>query len=208
MASARITFHPERRGSGTIKLTETHWGYILREAAGPLGGAAVAELALRGFGLLLVMSAYGQWLLPSGLFTPDTGDRILLSAVLASAGGAIYFLANRGLQPEIHVDTAEREFRFAHRNGRGAVRIGRRLPFETVESVFVRRHEGAPAEIRLRIRGIEDAVHLVSGAANDLNLMHARLCKDLKSPHERVEARLRVRPPRKLAVRAPVRKTA
>ena len=211
MAEARITFHPERRGEDTLKLTETHWGYIVREADVVLGGPVMAEAALRFFGLILVVSAYAQWLVPAGLFPADTlSGRVGLSAGLAAAGAIVYFVANRGFRHEMQVDTAKREFRFARRNGRGLSRIVRRLPFESVESVFVRRRDGGPGEFFLRLKGVGEPVHVANGAERDLGILHTRLCRDLKSPAERVEARMKLAAvsPRKLAVRVPVRKTA
>ncbi|MDJ1007545.1 MAG: hypothetical protein QNJ13_06925 [Paracoccaceae bacterium] len=209
MAEARITFHPERRGTGTLRLTETHWGYIVREASGAIGGAALAEAALRFFGLVLVLAAYGQWLLPAGLFPSDAvAAKVALSAALAWIGAGLYFFANRGFAHEIQVDTAKREFRFARRNGRGLTRVVRRLPFGVVESVFVRRGEAGWAQFFLRVQGVAAPLHLANGAERDLNLLHSRLCRDLKSPAERVEARLKDAEPRKVAVRARLRRSA
>jgi len=211
MSKARITFLPDRRGEGSVKLIETHWGYILREADGAVGGVALAEAALRFLGLILVVSAYAQWLLPAALFPAgDVSGRIGLSAVLAVGGAAVYLVANRGFRPETQVDTAKREFRFARRNGQGIARIQRRLPFDAVESAFVRRRDGGAGELCLRLAGVEAQVHVATGAERDLEVLHLRLCRDLKSPAERVEARMKLVAvtPRKLAVRAPLRKTA
>lgn len=209
MAEPRITFHPERRAGATLRLTETHWGYIVSEADGALGGPALTEAGLRFLGLVLVLASYIQWLLPDGLYRVDPlGAKIGMSALFALAGAALYFVANVGFERAIEVDTQERVVRFVRRNGRGRARVLQSVPFDAIGSVFVRRHEGAMAELRLGIAGLDESLHVMRGADRDLHLLHARLCRDLKSPAERLEARLRLIPSRRVAVRAPLRRSA
>ncbi|MEO1239653.1 MAG: hypothetical protein AAFW64_08340 [Pseudomonadota bacterium] len=198
MADARITLHPKMHHPKSIQLTETHWGYILSAGKDAAGSTAMSEAAMRFVGIVLVMTAYGVWLVPQGLLA---GNAVHLKAVMATGlalgGAALYFLAGYALVLETQIDTVEREIRLARRVRNRKSRVVRRIPFGAVQSAYVRRDEGKPAELHLRL-GPDDVVHVVSGLERELNLVHARFCRDLKSPQERMEMRLSVDQPKPL----------
>lgn len=195
MADARITLHPKMHHPKSIQLTETHWGYILSAGKDAAGGSAMSEAAMRFVGIVFVMTAYGVWLVPEGLLAGNAVQlKAIMATVLALGGAALYFLASYALVLETQVDTAAREIRLARRVRGRKARVVRRIPFGAVQSAYVRRDEGKPAELHLRI-GADDVVHVVSGLERELNLVHARFCRDLKSPQERIEMRLSVAQP-------------
>lgn len=207
MAVARITFHPERRRDRSIGRTETHWGYILRETRTALGGAALAEVFLRFLGVVIVLTALALWLVPAWAFAGDAATaRGAVVAALMLVGASIYVGAGYGLASEVQVDTSALELRLARRNARGVVRIGRTVAFEAVESLVVQHHEGVDADVMLRLVGTRAPLRLLRGEGREIQNLHARLCRDLQSPAQRVEARLRAEPVRKVALR--LRKTA
>ena len=208
MADARITFHPERRGDVSVAITETHWGYVVREAQAPAGGAILVATAMRFLGLTFVLAACSQWLLPDVLF--DAGlpsGRAVLSASLAVCGAALYFLVRTPAREELQVDTDAREFRVARGDGAVGARVLRRIPFTAVEGVELSKDHG-PGAVAVFIRLAEDGtmVRAVGGDMRDVERLRHRLCRDLQTPVERVEARLKCAPPRRrLAVRAPMK---
>ncbi|MEL7025687.1 MAG: hypothetical protein AAGO57_00465, partial [Pseudomonadota bacterium] len=117
--------------------------------------------------------------------------------------------AQRGIGRETHIDTSKREIRFARRSAGNKIRVKLRVPFSEIESVFVRRNEAHQGLLRLRVRGASQALTIVAGVERELNLMHSRLCRDLKSPEERLEMRLKlVRPEQKVAVKLRQRRMA
>ncbi|MEM9708456.1 MAG: hypothetical protein AAF871_06640 [Pseudomonadota bacterium] len=208
MSEPRITLYPARRDASSVPVTETHWGYILREAERPWGGVALAEASCRFLGLVLVIAAYAQWLIPASLFPSDPlSTKISLSIILSVGGAGVYYLANRGLRREVQVDTAERQVRFARRSVRGRPNVIRVVPFEAISGVFVNRREGG-AELCLRLEGFDTSVRLASGVERDLNLLHARLCRDFKTAEQRMEARLGIERARLVPVRLGQRRVA
>ncbi|MEL7106294.1 MAG: hypothetical protein AAGM21_10265 [Pseudomonadota bacterium] len=195
MTEARITLHPKMHHPKSIQLVETHWGYILSSQRATAGGSAMSEAAMRFFGIVLVMTAYAIWLVPAGLIPGEPLQlKAALAVVLALGGATLYFLSSRALVQETQVDTTAREIRLARRVRDKKTRVTRRIPFSSVQSAYVRRDEGKPAELHLRL-GAQETVHLVSGLERELNLVHGRFCRDLKSPAERMEMRLSVAAP-------------
>lgn len=191
MSGARITLHPKLHRPQSFSLIETHWGYILREHPSGLGVHRLIDAGLRFFGIVLVMTAYAQWLVPAGLYQGNPLASKVVLAVVLSVGGCVMYLfaANRG-RLEAQIDTSLREVRLARTRRNRPARIKSRIPFDQIESVFVERHAGKPAELYLRrTQGAAD-VRLVSGAGREMNLLHARLCRDLTDPVQRLEMRL------------------
>lgn len=174
-------------------VVETYWGYVIRE--GGYGGEqeSLTEAGLRFLGLVLVLSAYGQWLLPAWLFT---GDAFIMKAgiafILGVTGVVIYWYASRGLSVEIHVDVSKREVRVAHRNSRGQTRLHSVVPMRRVESAFLKRSksEGAEASLYLRFRDRDEVMHVATGPETDLVILHRRLAADLRPMTERISQRL------------------
>ncbi len=191
MSVARISLHPQQFRPTSISITETHWGYILRRKS----AASSVEGVLRFMGIVLVMASYAFWLVPGGLISSEVLlTKIVVASGFAMLGAALYFVAVRGFGSETQIDTAEREVRFARRNGRGETKVMTCIPFGLVESVFVQRDELHPATLCLRPVGNGEVRKMVYGLERELNLVHSRLCKDLKSPEERMEMRLKLVP--------------
>lgn len=192
-------------GPRSLQVTETHWGYIVRETLPWLNRGAALEASLRLIGLGAVIGAYGFWLVPGALLVGDViAMKLVVSLLLAVSGAALYLYANKGFRPELQVDTARRELRFAYRNGRGMSRIGSRIAFGGIESIYVQRNQGEPGRARLyaRVAGMPVGLHLIDGPEAALNRLHRRLCVDFVPPKERVEARLKAQSirPRPVAV--------
>ena len=173
-------------------VTETYWGYSIRGAEERFDSETLVEILLRFLGLILVVSAYGQWLLPPSLFP---GDPFLTKACLAfvfGAGGvAVYYYGSRGMQTEIHVDLARREVRLSRRTCRGQSRLRQVVPMAQVESAYLKRDEAAPASARLLLRfaGRRQPVEVAHGREADLTTLLRRLSVDLRPAGERVERR-------------------
>ncbi|MDU8945712.1 hypothetical protein [Ovoidimarina sediminis] len=174
-------------------VTETYWGYTIRDPEDRFDSETLVEIMLRFLGLILVMSAYGQWLLPASIFP---GDAFLTKACLAfvfGAGGvAIYYYGSRGLQTEVHIDLARRELRLSRRNCRGQSRLKHVVPMAKVESAYLKRDEGVPgkAHLFLRFAGRRQPVEVANGRETDLTVLLRRLSVDLRPMHERVDHKL------------------
>jgi hypothetical protein len=175
---------------------ETYWGYEIREHAGHRDQETAMEAFLRFLGLVLVLAAYAQWLLPAGLFGEDANTaRAGLTFAFGAGGAAIYWFANRGLTNSVQVDLSRRELRLVARNARNQLRLRRRLPMEDVQSAFLRRSKepGHDAELCLRLMGGAELL-LAQGPEAEMAALHRRMCLDLRPVEARLRDKLTERP--------------
>lgn len=173
-------------------VVETYWGYVIRENRHGADQETLIEAGLRFLGLVMVLAAYGQWLLPSSFYA---GDAFIMKAgmafILGVAGVVVYWYASRGLHVDIHVDVSKREVRVAHRNSRGQSRLHSVVPMRRVESAFLKRSRDAgAASLYLRFRDRDEVMHVATGPESDLVILHRRLSADLRPMTERINHRL------------------
>lgn len=173
-------------------LRETRWGYVLRGVA-LSEEAPGAVAALRFLGLVMVLCAHGQWLLPGFLFG---GDALVakagLSLVLGLAGGGLYWFAGRRLRTDVHVDLRLRELRFVEVNGRGQAGLRRMVPMAAVQAAYVARTPGSggAARLLLSLNNRAFPVEVAQGGEDEILAAHRRLAGDLRPAGARVAMKL------------------
>lgn len=180
--------------SKSLEISETFWGYIVREPQDRFDKETLTESVLRFFGLVFVLLAYGQWLLPGSLFSGDVlAIKMVFSFLFAATGTGLYMFAGRGFRHEVQVDPSRREVRFAMRNARNQSRLKSRLPMEGVASAFVMRSKSDPnnATLFFRLHGVSAPLQVITGRPTEIERLHQRLCHDLSPREERLERGLR-----------------
>lgn len=183
----------DARPRGALSVSETYWGYEIRDHEDRFDRENLAEHFLKFLGLVFVIAAYGQWFLPEGLFE---GEAVVVKAticfLLGAAGSWLYWHASRGLALAVEIDLARREIRVVRRNGRGRRRVETMVPMARVESAFVQRSKerGHPAHLCLRMRVPEAVLHVASGRERELETLLRRLSHDVRPARERIDERL------------------
>ena len=191
-AFTQISAEGETRARN-LRLTETPTGCLLREACDGSGRDIFVELSLRFFGLVLILSAYGLWVLPGSLFTGDVLlMKLILSAAFAVLGTILSLIAHRGLQLETEINLPAREIRFSAVNIFGRVRVQNRLHMDDIDQIVLQKDADATrrAQLYCRMADGQGAVLLATGAPGEMAALHRRLKKDCQSPTERLEARM------------------
>ncbi len=176
-----------------LTISETIWGYIVAETGDRFDRESLGEAGLRFLGIVLVLLAYGQWLLPASVLGANAfAMKAAMTFFFGAAGGVIYWAASRGMQTEIHFNTERRDVRTVARNAKGHVRILSRWKFDAIESVFTMRppEPGAPVEFYLRLRGKSEPFLLFKGGEEEVRALHQRLIHDMAPAQERLQARL------------------
>lgn len=174
---------------GALIVSETYWGYEIRDRMDRFDRVQLAEPALRFLGLVLVLTAYGQWFLPASLFgTEAVATKALLCFLLGMAGCWLYWLSGRGFSTQIEVDTFRREIRVVRRNGQGRRRVVSAIRMRMVESAFIQRTKGRSnqAHLFLRMKPDDELLHVANGSEQELEALLRRLSQDVRSPKERV----------------------
>ena len=167
----------------SVRMAQSVHGYSVRETPDRFATDAMTELVCRSVGMVLVIAAYAQLLLPSPLLIgdPQTARAALLLA-FSVAGLAVYASATLGFRKQIKVDLTTRRLTLSKLNGRGNSRIALELPFADIESLYVKRpgERGGQAALYARKRGIPSTVCLLRGREGEISALHGRLCRELR----------------------------
>ncbi|MEM0945829.1 MAG: hypothetical protein AAGK37_00360 [Pseudomonadota bacterium] len=175
------------------RVTDTHWGYVIHEQLDRFEHETLGRAAARFGGLVLVLSAYGQWLLPAVLYGPESGlARSIVSLTLGVLGVLVYWCASRSVQIDLQVDLARRELRLTETKGRGNARLRAVFPMGQVASAFIARTKDGASQpqLFLEMRDRDEVMHVATGPESDLLVLHRRLSYDLRPIEERINRRL------------------
>jgi hypothetical protein len=177
----------------SLTVSETYWGYILREHDGTADRRDIRDWLLIFLGGVLILAALGQWFYPGSVFSQELlSIKIALTATMAGLGLGCLHAAMRAAHVEVQVDTVKRELRVVERDRMGDEKVVQRLPMRDIDSAYVKRgtHASEGGHLLLRVAGSEKPLHLASGSERELRLLHDRLRNDLRPARERVERRL------------------
>jgi len=176
-----------------LDVSETLWGYIVSEAEDRFDRETLMESAMRFVGLLLVVLAYGQWLLPGSMFGPSAfAMKAALTFVFGAGGATLYWFASRGSNSEVHFDTDKREVRIVSRNAKDQTRLLSSMKMDRIESAFTvcPKEPGAMAGLFLRLKGQSTPMHLFDGEEHEIRALHQRIVHDMLPAQERLKARI------------------
>ncbi len=175
------------------RMTDTYWGYVIHEDVDRFERETLSGAALRFTGLVLVLSAYGQWLLPAAVYGPDAlVAKSVVSLAVGLLGVFLYWLAAGSARIDLEVDLTRRELRLSETTGRGRERLRAVVPMRQVASAFIARSKdgGALPQLFLQMRDRDDVMHVATGEECDLLVLHRRLSHDLQPVEERINRRL------------------
>lgn len=182
LSSAEIYAGPAKDAEHDLVIDRTEWGYIIHEPV-PVGRAKSLAAAFGRFGgTILLMAAGGLLLLPEMASAPGLDSMKLAATVMFTVVGLILFLSGRApRQPEIHVDTDQREIRIGRRGLRGQFRPSANLGFQHVASVYLLRtkDQSRPTRLFLRLAGLDEAIEVAKGTASEMESLREVLARDL-----------------------------
>lgn len=175
------------------RVSDTHWGYVIHQETNRYERETLGHAATRFAGLILVLSAYGQWLLPAALYGPDSVvAKSVLSLALGLLGVLVYWSASRWGGIDLQVDLARRELRLTETSGGGRARLRAVVPMDLVTSAFVARTRDGTTQPKLFLetRDRDELMLVATGEERDLLVLHRRLSYDLRPIEERINRRL------------------
>lgn len=167
----------------SVRMSQTINGYTVSETPDRFAHEALTELVCRSVGIVLVIAAYAQLLLPSPILLGDPAmTKALLLIAFSATGLGVYAFATRGFRKQLKVDLTARRLSVSKLNGHGSTRISIEVPFGDVESLYVQRPDerGGQAILFARKSGIPSTVCLLRGRENEIAALHGRLCRELR----------------------------
>jgi hypothetical protein len=165
-------------------VSDTHWGYILRPSEEMMARAALLEIAATFSGVLILMLAYAQWMLPGSSDAPDLLAMKLAISVILSIFSVVLILAGqRGLVMELQMDRTKQELRLVQRSRRGYGRMIRRMSFADVSSVFLERSKSQrSARLCLRLARTNEVVAILTSDQSHLLELRNDLGEFINAP--------------------------
>ena len=154
-------------------------------------GEVAALVGVIGFGAM----AYGQWLWPGFVGSGDVlGLKIATTAAFFGPAVALYRIARIGLTTEVQLNSQNRTLSFVRRNKEGQATPNRRISFDEIESLFIRRGQsaGQPSRLFLKLRNGGRLLVLARAPTRELEpiLEHLRVtCQNHQSPQRPVPRR-------------------
>lgn len=162
----------------SLSETAEHSGYRMREKSDRFSAETIAEAALVATGAVAILAAYLLWFLPVG----GGITKSFASALSIGLGLGLFAFGTRGFRRELRLDKGAGVLHLARLNGWNHARVRRTIALGRIESLFVQRsgERGAPAELRLRIKGMPGSIALLRGSRGDLETLHRRLTRDIR----------------------------
>lgn len=170
-------------------LSETYWGYVIRPSMPVLERAAMVEMAATFCGILVVMAAYGQWLLPGTSFSPALMPmKLAFTLIFVALGATLIWIGRMGMVQELHVDRVKEELRLVQRNRCGEGRLVCQIAFAEISSVVLlrSRHPLMPSRLSIQLSGSHGQMDLLPADEATLLPIRDRLIADL-SPRFRTD---------------------
>ncbi len=162
-----------------VSTTTTSWGYVVRTRDKNTKRSAVIERMCLVAGVSLIIPGAWHWVLPGveSAFT-STSDQMLTVVSIMVAGLLFFWISVRGLREEVHVDRSRGQLRVMAVNRNGQTRPKSVIPFDQIESAFLKRHEEyQPAQLYLRLKkGVP--VCVASGDIDALETLTTRMTQD------------------------------
>lgn len=181
---------PDKPG---LELINMPWGFRLRPAdMAERAGEAITEWALTFLGIVLLISAFGQWILPGSIYGGDMiAMKLMLTAVLGVGGGLILSMSARGFRPEVQVDSARNEIRFVSRNPRGRGEVMATIDIERIIGIGMTRSvDGPDCHCLLYLIDGQKPLRLATGSEPEIKAIRKRMDEYVTSPADRVAAKM------------------
>jgi hypothetical protein len=181
---------PDKPG---LELINMPWGFRLRPAdMAEQAGEAITEWALTFLGIVLLISAFGQWILPGSIYGGDMiAMKLMLTAVLGVGGGLILSMSARGFRPEVQVDSLRHEIRFVSRNPRGRGEVLATIDIERIIGIGMTRSvDGPDCHCLLYLIDGQKPLRLATGSEPEIKAIRKRMDEYVTTPADRVAAKM------------------
>ena len=174
----------------TVSLTTSALGLTARERFERFKLEAMSELVLRLFGGLTVASSTILWLfLPVDAGTDRLVSHSLLASLFTATGLFVYAYGTRGFRRQLSLDAKKGTLSLTKINVNNQGRVVRSIDLDTIESLFRRRPaaRNANAALFVRVHGNETPMLALTGATDELELIHQDLCEIIHGTETEIE---------------------
>lgn len=175
-----LTVGPSKNRS--IKASRRAANYRARETEGYFRTSTQSEAILRFIGIVILLGALIQWLLPQSETPEMMMTKVGLAVAFSVIGLAVYTYSMRGSRYEIELDPTAKTLSLSRLDRRNNVRSAKNFSLSDIKSIYVQKGDsiGAPSKMRLRLRDQDKEITALRGNYNDVELMHRALCRSIR----------------------------
>ncbi|MEQ9695274.1 hypothetical protein [Shimia sp. SDUM112013] len=170
-------------GYQTLAATAGENGFAAREVDGHFRHTTRNEAIVRFVGIVIILGAFIQHLVPNASFAGNpTVTKALLSVAFSCIGLAVYSFAMRGHRSEVMFDPMRQDLCISKLDRRGNLRSSRRIPLRHIKSLYVKKAEtpGTPSRLRVKLAGTSDEITALRGPYAEIEMMHRQLCRNIR----------------------------
>ncbi len=161
-------------------LTETYWGFTVRNTTNLQTSVILLQFIALLFGAAFFAAVLGLWAVPSSIIQSDTiGMRVGLSAVFAVLGYLLINYANYGRVVEFQVDHNLGEIREVLLNRSGTSRLIGQYGFDAFCDMAIMPCGPEKVALVLKQSDTDIALVIAQGTEPHLGTLYARLDRDL-----------------------------
>ena len=133
------------------RICRAGWGFLIGPDRAGRARAALGEALAVMISVAAGVLAYAPWLAGDSAFGASLGPqhRIVATILFFAVAMHSYGIARRGLAYEVHVNMLRRRLRLVRRNRAGKIQLMRKLEFDDIRCVHMRRSEGPNPQGRL-----------------------------------------------------------
>ena len=166
----------------SIKTSRRQQSYKARETEGYFRTTTQSEAVLRFLGIVLVLGALIQWLLPQNGSVEMMMTKVGLAVAFSIIGLAAYTFTMRGHRYEIELDPVARNLTLSRLDRRENVRKSKKIRLDNIKSIYVHKGDGVgiPSKMRIRLRDHDEEITALRGRYEDIELMHRALCRSIR----------------------------
>lgn len=177
-----------------VLLSPARWGYSLHDQVNGNSGESITRAASRAFGIALVISSLGLWIIPNATALGDTvllTMKLGLTCLFIGLGGLLYLFgkANQASVTQVHLyNRTIRRGQVLKNNG---FETETEVPFDDIKGLLLSvddglldSGDGAMATLYLRLDDGADnmtAIEILKGPEALLRPIRERLLRDLKN---------------------------
>ncbi|CUK04506.1 hypothetical protein PH7735_02790 [Shimia thalassica] len=170
-------------GYQTLSATQGKAGFTVREVNGHFRHTSRNEAVVRFLGIVIILGAFIQHLVPDTLFGGNPAmTKVLLSVAFSCVGIALYSFAVRGHRSEIVFDPLRQDICISKLDRRGNLRLTKHIPLSQIKSIYVLKAEtpGVPSKLRVKMMGDQPEISALRGPYEEIELMHRQLCRVIR----------------------------
>lgn len=182
LVAAMIKTDTTRAAAATLSMFDAYDGYVLTQGRRTLARVVAWERSMRALAMLILGGLAVLWIKSDAQNSADVVlIKLVLSAVLVGLATRLLWVTRAQPHYEARIDLIHGRLRQVVRTAAGREQILLTVPFDKIDSLFIRHNRGTceTSCLYLRLREVDGEILVGIGSAEALEPMHRRISQDM-----------------------------